>query len=165
MSKSEVRSSQLLTTFGPGAMMDLPDGSVIVGGLDNWCYSPGPLPIIEEHRLVAKLRARLQKPNLVLRTPPPSTDDPTAGHPGIAVWRFPQWFLVQNPERMLGPGGQRLPEGRGTRRRLVPQSRLVNGRYNEGGEKYEAVPVRFVRACEHGHVGDIDWYIFVFFKL
>ena len=161
MSKSEVRSSQLLTTFGPGAMMDLPDGSVIVGGLDNWCYSPGPLPIIEEHRLVAKLRARLQKPNLVLRTPPPSTDDPTAGHPGIAVWRFPQWFLVQNPERMLGPGGQPLPEGRGTRRRLVPQSRLVNGKYNEGGEKYEVVPVRFVRACEHSHVGDIDWPAFI----
>jgi hypothetical protein len=33
MSKNEIRSSQLLTTFGPGAMMDLPDGSVIVGGL------------------------------------------------------------------------------------------------------------------------------------
>jgi len=48
MSKSEVRSSQLLTTFGPGAMMDLPDGSVIVGGLDNWRYASGAQQLIDE---------------------------------------------------------------------------------------------------------------------
>ena len=105
MSKSEIRSSQLLTTFGPGAMMDLPEGSVIVGGLDNWRYSPGVQPIVEEHRLVAKLRLRLEKPTLILKTPPPSTDDPTAGRPGIVVWGFPRWFLVQNSEPAVGGNG------------------------------------------------------------
>src|SRR5687767_14559434 len=112
MSKAQIRSSQLLTTFGPGAMMDLPDGSVIVGGLDNWRFSSGVHPIIDEPRLVAKLRARLQKPNLVLKSPPAATDDPTAGKPGVVVWRFPRWFLVQNPES--------LPDVHGNRRRLVP---------------------------------------------
>jgi hypothetical protein len=153
MSKSEIRSSQLLTTFGPGAMMDLPDGSVIVGGLDNWRFSPGAQPLVEEPRLVAKLRARLEKPTLVLKSPPPSTDDPTAGKPGIVVWRFPRWFLVQNSEPLVG--------GNGNRRRLVPESQLVNGKYREGDEKYDVVPVRFVRACEHGHVDDIDWPAFI----
>lgn len=153
MSKSEIRSSQLLTTFGPGAMMDLPEGSVIVGGLDNWRYSTGIQPLVEEPRLVAKLRARLEKPTLVLKTPPPSTEDPTAGKPGIVVWRFPRWFLVQNSES--------LPGGNGNRRRLVPESQLVNGKYREGDEKYDVVPVRFVRACEHGHVDDIEWAAFI----
>ena len=125
MSKSEIRSSQLLTTFGPGAMMDLPDGSVIVGGLDNWRFSPGMHPLVDEPRLVAKLRARLNKPTLVLKLPPPSTDDPTAGKPGIVVWRFPRWFLVQNSEPLVG--------GNGNRRRLVPESQLVNGKYRESG--------------------------------
>lgn len=153
MSKSEVRSSQLLTTFGPGAMMDLPDCSVIVGGLDNWRYPQGPHPLVDEPRLVAKLRARLDKPTLVLKTPPPSTDDPTGGKPGVVVWSFPRWFLVQNSEP--------LPGGNGNRRRLVPESQLVNGKYREGDSKFDVVPVRFVRACEHGHVDDIDWPGFV----
>ena len=161
MSKSELRSSQLLTTFGPGAMMDLPEGSVIVGGLENWRYIASQQPIIDEPRLVAKLRHRLQKPTLVLKTPPPSTDDPAAGHPGVVVWRFPRWFLVQKSEPLQSADGKPLPESRGTRRQLVQQSRLVNGKYNEGGDKYEVVPVRFVRACEHGHVDDIDWPGFI----
>jgi hypothetical protein len=153
MRKSEIRSSQLLTTFGPGAMMDLPEGSVIIGGLDNWRFSPGPQPLIEEPRLLAKLRTRLGKPTLVLKSPPPSTDDPTAGKPGVVVWRFPRWFLVQNPEA--------LPGGNGNRRRLVPESQLTKGKYRDGAESYDVVPVRFVRACEHGHVDDIDWPAFI----
>jgi hypothetical protein len=32
----QVRQSQVVTTFGPGSMFDLPDHSVIVGGLDYW---------------------------------------------------------------------------------------------------------------------------------
>ena len=153
MSKSEIRSSQILTTFGPGAMIDLPDGSVIVGGLDNWRYTPGAHPLVEEPRLVAKLRARLDKPTLVLKAPPASSDDPTAGKPGIVVWKFPCWYLVQNTES--------LKDGNGNRRRLIPESQLVNGKYRDGDKNYEVVPVRFVRACEHGHVDDIDWQAFV----
>lgn len=153
MSKSEIRSSQLLTTFGPGAMMDLPDESVIVGGLDNWRYSTGSIPLVDEPRLVAKLRQRLGKPTLVLRKPPHSTDDPTAGKPGVVVWRFPRWFLVQNSEPLAG--------GNGSRRQLVPQSRLERGKFYDGGRPLDVVPVRFVRACEHGHVDDIDWPAFI----
>lgn len=153
MSKSQIRSSQLLTTFGPGAMLDLPDGSVVVGGLDGWRYSPGSVPLVEEPRLVAKLRKRLEKPTLVLRAPPASSDDPTAGKPGIVVWRFPRWFLVQNPEPITG--------GNGNRRALVPESKLDKGRYRDGDKGHDVVPVRFVRACQHGHVDDIDWQAFI----
>lgn len=161
MSKSEVRSSQLLTTFGAGAMMDQPEGSVIIGGLDHWHYQSGPLPIVDEPRLLAKLRARLERDDLTLRTPPPSTDDPTAGKPGITVFKFPRCFLVQKPEARLDAQGKALPESKGTRRQIVPQSQLTNGKFSEGGLKHEVVPLRFVRACEHGHLGDIDWPAFV----
>ena len=36
MTKSVQRVSQLITTFGPGAMIDLPTRSVIVRGLEGW---------------------------------------------------------------------------------------------------------------------------------
>ena len=32
---------------------------------------------------------------------------------------------------------------------------------DEDRKKYPVVPVRFVRACRKGHVGDIDWKSFV----
>lgn len=32
----QIRQSQLITTFGPGAMLDLPRYSVLVGGLEGW---------------------------------------------------------------------------------------------------------------------------------
>ena len=35
MSRVTQSISQLLTTFGPGAMMDLPTRSVVVAGLDH----------------------------------------------------------------------------------------------------------------------------------
>ena len=31
----QIRQSQLITSFGPGAMMDLPDHSVLISGLDS----------------------------------------------------------------------------------------------------------------------------------
>ena len=38
MSRSigDVRPSQVITTFGPGAIVDLQTLSIIVGGIDNW---------------------------------------------------------------------------------------------------------------------------------
>jgi hypothetical protein len=162
MQKGEVRSSQLLTTFGPGAMIDLPDGAVIVGGLENWNYKAGrPRPYVEEPRLIAKLRNRLGKPALKLQLPPASDDNEQGSKPGITVWRFPRWFLVQKPEQVLNVDGKPLPGYKGTRRRLVHQSRLIKNRFKDGSESYDVVPVRFVRACAHGHVDDIEWSAFV----
>lgn len=43
----KLRPSQVITTFGPGAVVDLPDDSVMIAGIDDW--PPGP--VISEHRL------------------------------------------------------------------------------------------------------------------
>ena len=32
----QVRRGQVITTYGPGALIDLPRHSAIVGGLDTW---------------------------------------------------------------------------------------------------------------------------------
>ena len=34
--QGEIRQSQLITTFGPGSMVDLPNYSVLVSGLEFW---------------------------------------------------------------------------------------------------------------------------------
>ena len=47
-------------------------------------------------------------------------------------------------------------------RRLVHRRTLQNGRFvDDNRQRHTVVPVRFVRACKAGHIGDIDWYRFV----
>lgn len=153
MSKGRMRSSQMVTTFGPGAMVDLPDASAIVAGLDNWTYETGKVPVIEEPRLVAKLKKILNVGDLTLRLPPPANERDQGFHPDLVGWRFPEWFIVQTT--IVASSGFR-------RRRLVHLDSLDNMAYrDENRKRQEVVPVRFVRACRKGHVGDIDWKAFV----
>ncbi len=153
MSKQQLRSSQVVTTFGPGAMVDLPDSSVIIAGLDQWEYDRTRIPIIDEPRLVSKLERIVGMQNLTLRKPPPIVDEPYGFHPKIIGWRFPEWFIVQRTETTSH--GHR-------KRKLIHLNSLEKNRYrDDDGQRYAVVPVRFVRACRKGHVGDIDWKAFV----
>jgi hypothetical protein len=148
----QVRQSQVVTTFGPGSMFDLPNHSVIVGGLEYWTKGDEVL----EPRLVAKLKELLQIPSLTLHAPPPDNEDPTSTQKtGITCWQFPEWFITQ--------GALATESGRSTRsRRLIPRSSLSKGKFVDHNKKSQpVVPVRFVRACRKGHIGDIDWYYFV----
>ena len=88
----QIRRSQLLTTFGPGALIELPKHSALVGGLDHW--SPGGEQILEP-RLIEKLKIALQRNELTLYAPPPANDDSTAPPTGVTIWQFPEWFIAQ----------------------------------------------------------------------
>ena len=153
MSDGEIRLSQIVTTFGPGAMVDMPDASVIVAGLDHWHYEPGSIPEIKEPRLVEKLKRILGIAGLTLRLPPSASESAYGFRPDVVGWRFPEWFIVQHD--VATPQGRR-------RRRLVHLNGLLKMKYrDEKGKGHSVVPVRFVRACRKGHVGDIDWKAFV----
>ena len=144
----ELRQSQVITTYGPGALIDLPRHSAIVGGLDTW-PNPGSLDEIVESRLTAKLGAMTGVPSPKLYAPPPQPSEPWAPARGIGAWRFPQWFVVQ--EAGTGEGSDRS-------RRLVHRKALdEKGRF----DRLPVIPTRFVRACPRGHVDDLDWTGFV----
>ena len=89
MNEGELRLGQVITTFGPGAMIDLPDVSVIVGGLELWSYPtvPGRRPIYEP-RLQAQLARRRNVAEVKLYAPPVDPDDPTQFGIGIKVVRM-----------------------------------------------------------------------------
>jgi hypothetical protein len=149
--QGQVRSSQIITTYGPGSLIDLPEDSGLVGGLDLW---PSPLNLdgVEEPRLAGRLRTDGgQLPELF--TPPAASDDPRKQATGIKVVRFPEWFVVQEGQTASGTGGNRDRS-----RRLVHRMSLDARRRYEGKR---VVATRFVRACPRGHVDDIDWYRFV----
>lgn len=155
MAKDTLRSGQVVTTFGPGSLLDLPDSAVILGGLDSWNYDYNEIPIISEPRLLAALARQLpDNPPQALRLPPPANDDVTGiFNPTVTAWEFPEWFVVQKTTSL--PGG-------GKRRRMVHKTQLDGRRFrDEDGKKQSVVPIRFVRSCTKGHIDDIDWKAFV----
>lgn len=147
----QIRQSQIVTTFGPGAMVDLPDHAVIIGGLDHWTrYEDYP---ITEERLAAKVKALLKRDTIKFFAPPPDDEDPSMPITGITVWLFPEWFVAQSEER----------RGDVRSRPLVYRTDLDRGMtYRRDREKpVKVVPIRFVQACPRGHVSDINWKLFV----
>ena len=150
----QIRQSQLITSFGPGSMVDLPNHSVLIGGLDSWSTGGEE---IHEDRLVEKLKQLFDPPLQVLKlySPPPDNDDPTAPQTGITAWQFPEWFITQDVDRDANVGIVRA-------RMLVHRNMLTKGKFiGDDKKKRTVVPIRFVRACRNGHIGDIDWYNFV----
>ncbi len=163
MNKNVQRLSQLITTFGPGAMVDLPTRSVIVGGLEQWDMSGnGAFTLIAEQRLTSRLEQLLRSQGrliggsaLTLRTPPITTNTGNGIPRGVATPVFPTWFVCDRVETI--PTDGRIIR----RRRLVPwQSLDTKGRRRflfDDGKKSEVSPIRFVCACADGHIQDINW--------
>ena len=152
-----VRKGQLITTFGPGALMDLVDQAVLVGGLEFWSYDKAKgVPGIQEPRLRDAIARRLEGSDRKLsvdkafRAPPACNDQEPTPYAGVQVLEFPQWMVCQNPQC----------------RALVrsPGLEIKSGRYWHEcttGKPSLAVPVRFVGACTQGHVTDFPWIPFV----
>ncbi|HFE46481.1 MAG TPA: DUF1998 domain-containing protein [Nannocystis exedens] len=145
----QLRQSQVVTTFGPGSMVDLPDHAVLIGGLDDWHGERRP---IFEDRLVAKVAKVLEVPTIKLYAPPVDSQDDLAPPSGITAQRFPEWFIAQDEVEFGGVRSRPLVHWNGLhKRKYITMER----------KKVPVVPVRFVQACPNGHISDVDWYSFV----
>ncbi|WP_343867694.1 hypothetical protein [Caenispirillum bisanense] len=117
---------------------------------------------INEPRLVAMLEKKLKEDgrleenqHLTLRTPPLASDIPGREPPGIHVTVFPTWIVCKAEDAPASNNDVR-------RRRLVKWQDLAPSggrqRYEtDERKKLEVTPLRFVGACEDGHLQDIDW--------
>jgi Domain of unknown function (DUF1998) len=159
----EIRQSQILSTFGPGSMVDLPDASVLIGGLNRWKFNhAGKREIIEE-RLGQKIYERFKSryPDLTtvkLYEPPENSQDGDGITTGITAFIFPAWFVAQTEDKWESPSGKIYRS-----RPLLKYGALHKGNkyIDDDRIKRPVVPVRFVQACPNGHISDINWPAFV----
>ncbi|KAA0549793.1 DUF1998 domain-containing protein [Bacillus sp. BGMRC 2118] len=148
----QVRPSQYITTFGPGSIVDLPDFSVIMGGINKWeeittlKYSSE----IDEERLRRKLRINK------IRSIPITSD--TKGIGTIPAYRFPEYHVCPNCRR-IGSGGNVFTEEDGI---LYCQNHHKEGK--APCPKIKTHPVRFLTACKNGHIDDFPWGFYVHSK-
>jgi hypothetical protein len=159
----EVRPSQVIHTFGIGAIVDLPNVSAMVMGLEEW-ERPTPQTEIVESRLLGLVQSHLGPQVQRLVTPPVTAGDGRIDpldpdyRQGVPVAPFPRW--VRCPAcNLIAPldfGVFELKQDpwRPDRTRYIHTN--CQRSKNPG-----VVPVRFVMACEHGHLGDFPWKEYV----
>src|SRR5690606_20223366 len=86
----QLRRSQVITTFGPGAMVDLPDHSILVGELDHH-RTEGGGEQTHERRVRPRISGLLELGDreVPLYTPPVDNDAPQAGQTEITCFTCP----------------------------------------------------------------------------
>jgi Domain of unknown function (DUF1998) len=161
----ELRPSALIHTFGIGAVVDLPHISAMVMGLDEWRLDDAP--VIEEARLLAKIRGYEELEHVERLHGPPQIEDRggLAGRAldarnliGVPVAPFPQWLLCPVC-RKLAPIESGLFELR-TDAVRSDRNRYVHLNCASAKTPPNALPARFVVACEDGHLDDFPWVAF-----
>ncbi len=155
-----VRPSQMIHTYGPGAVVDLPGLSVVLAGTDLWDVDHTERVL--EPRLLGAVRA-VPGCHLVAEFRTPPWEDETASpfdewaRIGVPVHPFPRWLRCTGCD-LLSPVDRKLFQ------LDVPVYRPDRARYFHDrckGRRPSAVPARFFVACPAGHLDDFPWEEFV----
>jgi hypothetical protein len=162
----DLRPSQVLHTYGVGAIVELPHLSVMVMGLDDWDIRHTE-PVVED-RLLKAVQDELGQQVTRLLTPPWTPDSVSfSANPldesasvGMPVAPFPRCMVcpichllttISDPRLELSP----------SRPYYKDQNCYVHGNCRVSTKPPTVVPARFLLACENGHLDDFPWRAFV----
>lgn len=139
--KGQLRRNQLITTMGPGAIVDLKNASVIISGIDSWenCDNIDDLKINN-----VRLQNLLGKDYFLM---PPYKIDKTSNYFSsydILAYRFPKWYYCEICKKLAPYTEFKLERGK-----LVCDGEKCYGK--------EVIPSRFVVACRKGHISDFPY--------
>jgi len=132
-----VRSSQLISPYGTGAIVDIGDESLMLTDLKGW---PRYLEDVSLDRLARELGVRS------LKAPPTAPEyGRSKANKAVESIRFPRWMFCPTCRRMY----------RWTNNAENDNDKPVCSR--QGCKQRSLVPMRFVMACEQGHAEDVPW--------
>lgn len=142
----KVRRSQLIATYGIGAIIDLEKGSFMPMGLEDWEGATRlPSLTIGEARLQAQLGvSHFRLPPVTEDLGPTGRVDPAHSAPAI---RFPAWHECPKCHRIGTEGDPFQLAADGSQLECTGQP----------GRAVYTTPVRFVLACRKGHLDEFPW--------
>jgi hypothetical protein len=164
------RPSSLLYTYGPGAIMDLPQFTIMPTGLDDWDRiwnrREGEPPRIHAPRLREVVRTHMRSPFVQLRPHPWQPKRNAFSNEGVDLGVpsrvFPQWLRCTGCD-MLGLVSQFSYIN--THPYRTDQARFEHtkcpGRGGSGKAARPAVPARYLLACAMGHLDEFPYELWV----
>ncbi|MFG3281077.1 DrmB family protein [Streptomyces sp. NPDC048111] len=163
------RPSHLMFTAGVGSLVDLPNFSVLVKGLDFWSHAGLADSVIEEPRLRAAVNRSLQLYGehqiTELRAAPwleGGDNDPkglAAQGVGVPVSPFPQWLRCTACDE-LAPIDTEAFTFVNNNPRAPHEAKFVHDCRTKG-KKPLAVAARFTLVCTAGHLDEFPYLPFV----
>jgi hypothetical protein len=155
----EIRRSAAVAIFGPGAIIDFRAGeatiSAVAAGLEQWDESFPPAGMLNEQAIREE---RLQKKLGVKGFRLPPVRDPARekdAERALPAVRFPQWLQCPKCDRIAKSEEWGDEPGRAGLHCQKCTSAAP------GRRKVYVVPVRFVLACESGHLDEFPWHWWV----
>ena len=156
----EIRRSSVVTTFGPGSIIDLKAddgfGGPIAGcaaGLDEWDDNAplSDLEIVHQIVIEPRLSKKLQKRKF--RLAPVISEKNVRS--SLVARRFPAWLQCPRCDRIAQATYWNHDTGQA--------SRFCGPCTNKqpGNRRIFVAPVRFITACELGHLDDFPWHAWV----
>ncbi|MHB9149691.1 MAG: DrmB family protein [Thermoleophilia bacterium] len=139
----KLRPSQVVTQFGPGCLVDLPELSMVLAGIDEW--NTATSWTVGEPRLQRALGVRHFKKPPYLKY--------KEGVGGIPARIFPQFLVCPRCNRLAHHTAFEFTE-RGSKH-------LCKAGNCRGKGRAPAYPVRFMVACPNGHLDDFPWHEWV----
>lgn len=161
-----VRPSHLMFTTGVGSLVDLPNFSVLVRGLDDWSYKDSDLEVVLEPRLLAAVRALDGMKSVAELKPAPWKDgidvDPKgpAARVGVPVTPFPAWLRCTACDE-LAPTSSEVFTFQNDKPRRPHEAKFVHADCPRSRRRPLAVAARFVLTCVRGHLDDFPYRHFV----
>lgn len=156
-----IRPSQAIHSYGIGSLIDLPNLSVMIGGLDQWDITRQE--VITEDRLLAAVQARVGPQVEALRTlpaEPQSSNNPYDdwARIGLPVTVFPRWLRCTKCNRLFPVASGALKLDHNPYR--IDRARYVHLNCDRARRPPTAVAARFVAGCANGHLDDFPWVRF-----
>lgn len=153
----QLRRMQLVSTYGPGAVVDyLAQGGAVSGvtlGLDDW--KKNECRHIVEPALQRLLGVR------DLYEPPVSLSKRGRGRiPALPASRFPEWLECPKCHEVRHYSGWKRKD-KGSAVHTCTKEKCKEGTNSQG---IPVVPARFMIVCESGHLSDFPWMEWVSHK-
>lgn len=146
----EIRKSQSITTYGPGALIDFPRMSGILAGIDNWESTLGKTNFNKLKIHERNLERILGKKFFVQ----PQTKEDNKFVNGITIERFPQYCYC--PECGALDRYYKI-EKKTNNTKDYNRDSFCGICFQSKGRDVKLIPSRFVVSCKYGHMDDFPY--------
>ena len=156
----ELRRSQIITTFGCGAIVDLPRFSGIMAGIDDWRIEPPFLP--EEAKIRERNLEKLLGKKFFIQVSSPETESGSTF--GLRAFRFPNWYYCPEChylDHYYNISRQVLNNTSEFNSNLFCNNPEHKSKDPKDIDKTRLIPSRFIVACPNGHIDDFPYVLWI----